>query len=613
MISSSRAFHKNENLPMMYRYSSSRAHGRSRGHRPCAFLPVVEQLEDRTMPSVTMNVAVSGPATALAGTNVTLMVTLGSMGPSAGQGVSLTDTLPSGTTFVSQTQTSGPTFTQTQNGGTIADTIATMPAGTLAAFNIVVGIPANTSSNATLVDQALVSATSPLSSSSVTSASASTTVVSTLFPSSSLGWVIDADPFSVNADPGWITYVAVDTAGNTYLAAGGQGVVKYNADETLAWARAFGSPQALAIDGSGNVLVTGSFSGTIHLDSVTLTSQGTGNDAFVIRLDASGTALWGRQFGGPYDFDTGTAVTTDAAGNVYVTGRVNLTAGDLNNIMDVFAAKLDAATGNTVWYKQVGGSSIDSGTGISLDHAGNVLVCGSFIGSTDFDPGAGTYKLSSGGRSVQPASAAFILKLNNAGNFVWADAFQASNGSGSGAYNLAVDASNNVYVAGSFTGTVDFNPGNGKLTLPNAGGSDVYVAKLTSAGALIWAESMGGTDNDGQYGGLALDAAGNVYVTGNFGSPTANFGSFTLTNNSTNAGGWDIYVTKLDTNGNFLWAVSAGGTGDDMADGIAVDNSGNIYLVGLYHNTVDFDPGTGTDYLTSSSDRSSFLWKLTQN
>src|SRR5689334_21504402 len=103
---------------MMYRSSSSRARGRSGGHRPCVFRPAVEQLEDRTMPSATLGLAVSAPTTALAGTNVSLAVTLNSTGPNAAQGVSLTDLLPSGTTFVSQTQVSGPTFTLAQSGGT---------------------------------------------------------------------------------------------------------------------------------------------------------------------------------------------------------------------------------------------------------------------------------------------------------------------------------------------------------------------------------------------------------------------------------------------------------------------------------------------------------------
>lgn len=125
---------------------------------------------------------------------------------------------------------------------------------------------------------------------------------------------------------------------------------------------------------------------------------------------------------------------------------------------------------------------------------------------------------------------------------------------------------------------------------------------------LVWARGLGGGDIDGSWS-ITVDAAGNVYTTGNF-SGTADFDpgpdTFTLTSNGVD----DIFISKLDRNGDFVWAKGMGGNESENAVGIAVDSSDNVYTTGVFYNSVDFDPGAGTANLTSAGERDIFVTKF---
>jgi hypothetical protein len=167
--------------------------------------------------------------------------------------------------------------------------------------------------------------------------------------------------------------------------------------------------------------------------------------------------------------------------------------------------------------------------------------------------------------------------------------------------SVAVDSSGNVYTTGGFLGTVDFDPGSGTLNLMSAGGSDVFVSKLSSSGNLIWAKRFGGTSDDvGR--SLAIDSSGNVYITGFF----KGTGTFDLTS----AGFDDIFVSKLDSSGNLIWAKKFGGSLNDIGYAITVDSTGNIYTTGYFEDTVDFDPSSGTLNLISAGGSDVFVSKL---
>ena len=323
-------------------------------------------------------------------------------------------------------------------------------------------------------------------------------------------------------------------------------------------------------------------------------------------------------------------VAVDGSGNVYTTGYFTGTvgtvdfdpgAGDFNltsaGRSDIFVSKLDSA-GNFVWVRQMGGTGSGQGNDVAVDGSGNVYTTGNFSGTADFDPGAGVFNLTSGLSDI------LVSKLDSAGNFVWAKSvggrnnvtFLVAHGNG-----VAVDGSGNVYTTGFFEGTADFDPENVTAgdTLVSAGGSDIFVSKLDSAGNFVWAKQMGGGDDD-QGHGVAVDGSGNVYTTGHFRS-TADFdpgtGVFDLMRSRPEAGpSLDIFVSKLDSAGNFVWARHMGGTGSDQGEDVAVDDRGNVYTTGVFHWTADFHPpgifdltrGDGEIFVSKLDSAGTFVW-----
>jgi hypothetical protein len=423
------------------------------------------------------------------------------------------------------------------------------------------------------------------------------------------GGTVDFDPGAAHPDDADIL------SGGTYIDGSGQTiyanyafVAKYQPDGSLAWVRGFGTPDAMpeecqgvAVDDAGNVYVVGGFADTVDFGGHVLTADGE-SDGFTAKLDAAGNVVWANRVGGA-DRDSlhGVAVHTAADGSVGVYAA-----------SDGVVFKWDA-DGVLAWSREVGGTSA---AGVAVDGAGNAYVTGQFRGSVDFDPGPGTYKLSSGGRGKQVSPAAYVLKLDADGAFGWARHFQADRYSASYgeavAVHTAADGSVSVYTAGTFYGTVDFDPGTGRKEvheLTSAGSADVYVSRLTADGSLAWVRQVGGTDMDRVWG-LAVDSAGAAYLSGNF-AGTVDFDPGAGTHELTSSGSYDAYVAKLDSDGSFAWAVSPGATGADVANALAVDSSGNVRVTGSFSGTADFDPGPG-EYLLDSEFTSMFLWTLTQ-
>ncbi len=240
------------------------------------------------------------------------------------------------------------------------------------------------------------------------------------------------------------------------------------------------------------------------------------------------------------------------------------------------------------WVKVVGGKAGDHGIVITTDKWGNVYSAGFFNDTVDFDPGGGQYlQYGRGNNDV------FLTKYDALGNFLWARTF--GNTGTDQCAGLKTDVMGNVHIAGQFSGAIDLNPGgtNGKLT---AMGTDVFVAKYDSSGVLIWAKRMGGTGQDIAYG-LDVDVAGNVYTTGEYEGSARSRADFDPGPDSFklfSQGNGDIFVSKLDAEGNFVWAKSMGGPSSDYSYGIAVDKWGNVYTTGAFQDSCDFDPGPGT-------------------
>ena len=398
-------------------------------------------------------------------------------------------------------------------------------------------------------------------------------------------------------------------------------ISKLDAAGNFVWAKKMGGTSSndegfsIALDGSGNVYTTGFFEGTADFNPgagvANLTSQGY-RDIFISKLDAAGNFVWAKKMGGT-DLDEGYSIALDGSGNVYTTGYFEETvdfnpgAGVANltsaGNADIFISKLDAA-GNFVWAKQMGGTSVsgDIGRSIALDGSGNVYTTGSFHGTADFDPGAGTFNLTSQGhRDI------FISKLDAAGNFVWAKKMGGTSSYDEG-YSIALDASGNVFTTGIFQGVADFDPGAGTFNLTSAGSYDIFISKLDAAGNFVWAKQMGGIFGEESFS-IALDGSGNVFTTGYFDN-IVDFDPGAGTFNLTSVGSTDIFISKLDAAGNFVWAKQMGGTMDDRGQSIALDASGNVYTTGYFNGTADFDPGAGTFNLTSAGSYDIFVHKM---
>ncbi|MFM9945227.1 MAG: T9SS type A sorting domain-containing protein [Bacteroidia bacterium] len=342
----------------------------------------------------------------------------------------------------------------------------------------------------------------------------------------------------------------------------------------------------------------------------TLKSSGV-SDIFISKIDGTGKLVWAKKIGGA-TVDAGYAITTDASGNIFITGGFTgavdfdpgtavktLTASGSSGLMDIFVAKFDAS-GNLTWAKSIGANLTDYGSSIAVDASGNVYTTGFFYSTVDFDPDATTVNLSSKGNSD-----IFILKLDATGKFVWAKSIGSS--SADAGRCIALNASY-VYITGTFSGTADFDPGLVEQLLTSTGGTDIFALQLDKDGNYQWAKNMGGTlDEEGT--SITVSASGLSYITGRF-SGTADFNPGTGKTELTSAGDKDIFILKLDNSGNLSWAKRIGGLSTDLGLSIAIDASGEIYTTGSFKGTVDFDPGANKSELTSLGLEDIFISKL---
>ncbi|MCK4654911.1 MAG: SBBP repeat-containing protein, partial [Candidatus Cloacimonetes bacterium] len=299
--------------------------------------------------------------------------------------------------------------------------------------------------------------------------------------------------------------------------------------------------------------------------------------------------LWAAQAGGS-SYDTGYGITIDDLGNTYVTGGFEGTANfgtyslTSNGDWDIFVAKMNS-NGNWQWAAQAGGSINDYGYGITIDDSGNTYVIGCFESTATF----GSYSLTSNGYKD-----IFVAKMDANGSWQWAaHAGGSSLDHGNG---ITIDDLGNTYVIGWFYETATF----GSYSLTSYGGTDIFVAKMDANGNWLWVTQAGGSD---QYFGneITIDDLGNTYVTGSF-KNTATFGSYSLTSNGYD----DIFVAKMDAMGNWQWATGAGGFHQDWGYGITIDDERNTYVTGSFKNTATF----GSYSLTSNGYDDIFVAKM---
>ncbi len=397
----------------------------------------------------------------------------------------------------------------------------------------------------------------------------------------------------------------------------------YSDAQNLSWAKQISGhgteyAYSIATDDQGNVYTTGKIgieATDFDPDSgvFNMSCQG-GWAVFVSKLDAAGHFVWAKQIcgGGIGNYGIGYGITVDAFANVYVIGRFegtadfdpdtgvyNLTAA---HAYDVFILKLDSA-GKFIWARSLGGIGYEYGYSIAVDKYQNVYSTGTFEQTADFDPGSGVYNL-----SVTAGSYVFVSKLDSLGDFVWAKLVGGSN-SGTGT-SIALDDSGNVFATGYFSGIVDFDPGTDTLNLISSG-IDAYVIKLSGEGILEWVRQFGGSSADKGVS-IAVDNEGSVYATGTF-MDTADFDPGVVEYNLVSFGDKDVFVSRLDSSGNFMWARQLGGSDVNLSYSLAIDSASNVYTIGYFEGTIDLDPGIGTSIFNSPDIANIFISRLNKS
>jgi Secretion system C-terminal sorting domain/Beta-propeller repeat len=395
--------------------------------------------------------------------------------------------------------------------------------------------------------------------------------------------------------------------------------------EELKWVKTFGGTESdkatsVALDELGNVYTTGTFEGTLDFDpgvgEFNLSSVGY-YDAFISKMDANGNFIWAKSMQSTYTQQP-KSIELDGSGNIYLIGIYKDSLDldpDINtfwissvgvNYEDIFISKLDNS-GNFIWGKSIQGISREIAESVAIDTDGNVYTTGTFWWIADFDPGPNTYEMTPGdGYGI------FISKLDSDGNFVWAKSM-----GGTGAINidsghsLKLDSLGNVYTTDLFSGTIDFNPSENTFNLSSVTEdyTDCYISKLDKDGNFIWAKSFGSPFYDYGYE-LVLDDSANIYLSGNYSGILDADPGVEVYNLEE---GFAVYISKLDSDGNFIWAKSIGGGYFTAVNSMTIDDNKNLYITGYFSDEVDFDPGPETYFLSATVNYDLFILKLDFN
>lgn len=391
--------------------------------------------------------------------------------------------------------------------------------------------------------------------------------------------------------------------------------------QSFEWAVGIGGPnddqgELIEVDSLGNTYTVGVFQLTVDFDPglgvYNLTSAGS-DDIFILKLDASGSFAWAKRIGDAYG-DQVTAMALDGNDNILLTGgfsgMVDFDPGPgvynlgSTNTGGCFILKLNTS-GEFVWAKGFTATNIINGSCIKTDTTGNVYLSGIFAGTVDFDPGVGVFNL-----STTSSGEMYFAKYDSMCSFIWAK--MVTGGDAEDPLVMDLDNNGNIIISGQFSGTADFDPGTATLYLTSNGWTDIFLSKYNHQGDFIWAKSVGGNDWD-HPSGLDIDSDGNVYYSGMFSSDSIDCDPGPDTCMFVPSGSYTAFVSKLDGAGNFIWAKNMGHLNISWRQSIRLDNAANIYCIGSFQDTLDFDPGIGVFNLASNGSLDICLFSLNSN
>ncbi len=331
---------------------------------------------------------------------------------------------------------------------------------------------------------------------------------------------------------------------------------------------------------------------------------------FIFNNVYSQNIQWAQNMGENLGYARGNSIANDKFNNIYTVGSFSNLGFDIDFGVDtsllgysggddIFILK-NNTYGEFLWAKGIGGKRREKASSVSVDDSGNVYITGTFEDTVDFNPGVNTNILTAIGTNI------FVLKLNTNGDFVWVKNIPTTLINNNPSIKISNDGS--VIVSGDFSGNPDFDPGSGVFNLGTSLTITLFVLKLNNQGEFVFAKKLGSGNNYG----MCLDNSGNIYTTGNFNS-SSDFDPDSSVFNLNRTGANGIYISKLNANGNFLWAKSFKGNNSGMGFDIFVDDSNNVYSTGTFRGVSYFNPNNQNDSTISAGNTDVYALKLDSN
>lgn len=408
-----------------------------------------------------------------------------------------------------------------------------------------------------------------------------------------------------------------------------QGLFAQNFD----WAKAYGGASdeslvSIQADSDGNVVLLGEFTSTMDADPSTDSlplSTTTGWGVFISKLDSDGNLLWSKQIGNEDEYVKASALSIDANGNIYISGEFHDTvdfdpgAGVFDLISnseflpggapgpppeiltDLYIIRL-SSLGELVWAKQIDGASDRNRIYASLiSDDGWLYLTGTVRDSISFDSGSLPYQIADSSHDE-----GFTVKYDLNGTLIWSKILHGLvlppvYDYGINPYDIQTDSIGNIYLAGEWYGTSDFDPNADTNYVTAYGNTDAFVLSLNSSGEFIWVKQIGGVNEDLARSVILDEDRQSIIVSGGFrGYTDFDPGQGIVELASTIGSNPDAFVLNLDFDGNYQWVRTFGGIGYDLITSSVLDSFGNIYVAGTFDAPLDLDPGADSAIIEPS-------------